>query len=245
MGKPVAVSFEGNEVKIVHALQRGGNIKIKGTEIIAVEEFDGYLKRSKDKDFIVTCDFKESYHDVLSVPLLKTGYLVKIIETEIRKTTGRKDFTFLYLPIGDRVINNRKMLDIFYFMVTDETIRDVVDMFYNCGKTVKALYPPVFAAASLLEPGAPGEADMGIIYTGNERTIFSTKNGAVNFIRNYDPHEAGFSDFDIENINMTINYCRQNLRTSPLSVKLGNCQESCPIYFTQPYANYALWPAPL
>jgi hypothetical protein len=239
LGKAVVVSFEGNDVKIIHALRRRNSVRVERTEIIADEELDGYLQRERETEFTVICDFKESYHDVLVIPVLKPRYLEKIIEAEIRKATGKRDFTFVYSPLGERVINNRKMLEIFYFMVSNETIRKVMDRFYKHGKFVKALYPLVFTAAALLNSGSSTEANLNIIGTGKERIVFFTKNGALNFIRNYESSETDFTDFDIQNINMTINYCYQNLRAKPSSVMLlGELTELSPVH-TQPIAPLA------
>ena len=109
MSKTVAVSFEGDSVKIVHASLKGKALTVDKTEIISDDEFSYYLQKEKASNFIVTCDLRETYHDILSIPLLKTKYLEKIIESEIRKATGRKDLSFVYTLLGEKVADNRKM----------------------------------------------------------------------------------------------------------------------------------------
>lgn len=233
MGKAAAVSFEGEKVKIVHASLRGKNITIDRTEVVEESEFDNYLRKSKASEFIVTCDFKESFHDVITTPVVKEQYLSKIVETEIRKASARHDLVFIYTTIGEKVAGNKKVLEVFYFAVSKEAIRQVVERFYANGKTVRAVYPHVFSAASLFDSYLAGDAHMGIFGTGKARTIFFARKGpapakkttiensnSIYFIRNYESYETELSDFDIQNINMTISYCFQNIRLNPSAVYL-------------------------
>jgi hypothetical protein len=225
LGKKIAISFEGNKVKIVHASLKGNNIYIDKTEIISEAEFDYYLRKEKSKEFIVIYNFSESYHGVLTIPFIKTKYIEKIAESEIRSATEIKDFSFIYSPLGERIVENKKVLDIFYFAVRTEDIHNLVERFYNNGKIVKAIYPTVFPVASLFK--LQNEAIMGVSGTGRERILFLTKNGAIYFIRDFQSLETKLSDSDIQNINMTINYCFQNLRINPSLVLLtGTLSES-------------------
>ena len=139
MAKTVAVSFEENSIKIVHASLKGNNLSIDKTETVDYFEFETYLQKEKATEFVVTYDFKEAYHGVLETPVVKSKYLEKIVESELRKATSLKDISFVYTPIGEKVVENRKELEVFYFAVNNEVLRDVVDKFYEFGKVVKAV----------------------------------------------------------------------------------------------------------
>jgi len=223
LGRIVTVSLEGSEVKIIHSSKKWKTIHIDEKEMVTDREFDAYLDREKSSDFVVVCNFDEYFHDVLLLPELKQKYIKKIVESEIRKVTGKTDFTFVYSILGDKVVDNKKMLEVFYYMVTDEAMRKVVERFYDHGKIVKALYPAVFTAAALLDRKASKGIKMGMIISGYKRTLFTTKNGIVNFVRDYNSIEMAVTEFDIQNINKTIVYCSQHLRIEPSSVTfLGN-----------------------
>lgn len=227
MGKAVAVSFEGNAVKIVHASLKGKTVTVERAETIPENEFDNYLLREKAPEFIVTSDFKESYHDIITTPVVKKQFLEKILGSEIKKALTQKEFSFIYSIVGEKIIDNKRVMEVFYYAVPKESIRNKIERFYNNGKMVKAIYPPVFAAAALFDAHIAGEAHMAIFNSGKSRTVFFTKKGVVYFIRNYESYEADLSDFDIQNINMTVSYCFQNLRINPSSVFLmGNISES-------------------
>jgi hypothetical protein len=215
VSKIAVVSFEGNTVKIVHALRRGKKIVIERADTVDDIEFDGYLQKERSSEFIVTREFTDAAHDVISTPVLKPNLLRKYVEAEIRKATNSTDFTFIYSVIGEQLTDNKKMLDVHYYMVRNEKLRDVLERFQAHGKTVRALYPSVFAAASLIAPGSSDEREMGVYGTGNMRIAFIAKKGTVQFIRGYDSLEAEFTDLDIQNIDMTIRYIDQNYQITP------------------------------
>ena len=227
MAKTVAVSFEENSVKIVHASLKGNSLSVDSTAVISEIEFDNYLQKEKATDFIVTYEFKESYHDLLTVPNLKSAYLKKIVESEIKKTVRAKEISFVYNPLGEQVVDNKKVLEVFYFAVHTEEIKEIADRFYRKGKVIKAIYPSVYSAAIFIASEASGEANLGIIGAGKARIAFFTKADSVHFIRNYESLEPELSDFDIQNINMTISYCLQTIRVSAAAVFLmGSLSQS-------------------
>jgi len=220
VSKVVVASIEENTIKVVHATLRGKGVTIERTEEVAGEEFDSYLQREKATEFIVSREFSEASYDVLTTPVLKPKYLKKYMESQIRKTTGVTDFTFVHSITGERTVDNRKMLEVYYYMVSNKKLREVLEVFHKNGKTVRALYPAVFSAASLLDPEASEEPKMGVIGTGNKRVVFSTKNGAVQFIRSFDSLESTFTNYDIQNMDMTIRYSIQNYGIRPSSATL-------------------------
>ncbi len=228
MGKTVAVSFEEDSIKIVHASLKGNNLTVDKTEAVDYIEFDSYLKREKATEFVVTYDFKEAYHGLLNIPAVKSKYLEKILESEVKRATSLKDISFVYTPVSEKVVEGQKIMEVFYFAINNEVLHDVVDRFYEFGKVVKAVYPTVFSAASLINMQTSGEPNLGVLGAERDRLAFFSIKGTVYFIRNYESLEPEFSDYDIQNINMTINYCEQQIKAEPSSVLvLGNlCKSS-------------------
>lgn len=220
MSKVVVASIEEKAIKVVHASLKGKSVTVERTEEIREDEFDNYLQREKTTEFIVSREFSEASYDVVVAPVLKPKYLKKYLESQIRKSTGVTDFTFVFVITGERTVSNRRMLDIYYYMVSNKKLREVLEVFHRNGKTVKALYPAVFSAASLLDHESSEEPKMGVIGTGNRRVVFSTKKGTVRFIRSFDSLEPAFTNYDIQNMDMTIRYSIQNYGIHPSSVTL-------------------------
>lgn len=228
MSKATAVSFEEDIVKVVHVTLKGRNLFVNRTETIANEQFDDYLRKEKSKEFIVIHEFSESPHEIISIPVVKKTYLNKIIEAEIRKTIGISDFTFIYTSLGEDIVGGRKVKKIFYLTVKNEEILQVVKRFYDAGKIVKALYPRSFAVALL--PIFNGEPIIWVLGTKTEKNTVLLKNGTIYFLRRFRSLTLEISDMDIQDINMTINYCIQNIRIMPSLIMLsGDLSESCDI----------------
>jgi len=233
LSRLTAVSFEEDVVKVVHAALKGKHLSIGRAETVANEQFDDYIRKEKSKEFIVIYEFSESPHEIISVPLVKKTYLNKIIEAEIRKTTGISDFTFIYTSLGEGIVENRKVKKIFYLAVRNEEILQVVKRFYDNGKIVKALYPRSFAVASL--PVFDGEPIIKVLGTKTEKSTVLLKNGVIYFLRRFRSMTPEISDMDVQDINMTINYCTQNIRMTPSLILLsGNLSEACDIKSAPP-----------
>lgn len=238
--KTVTVSFEEDRVSILHAYLKGRNLFIEKTETIANDQLDSYLKNEKANEFLVVCDFNESFHELVALPFVKTRLLRNIIEAEIRKTIGIKELSFIYTCIGERIAENKKITDAFYYAVKDEEIRNILRVFYDNGKTVKAIYPRVFSAAPLFE--TRDMAVIGIMGTKTEKMAFLLKKENIYFIRKFQSQTPDISDVDIQYINMTINYCFQNVRINPtLVLVVGNLSRGKD---TTTFASVPLEPLP-
>ena len=220
MGKTVAVSFEEDSVKIVHASLKGSSLSIEKTDVVNETEFDIYLQKDTASTYVVTYEFKEAFHGTLTTSVAKTRYLEKIIESKIRKAIHETNISFIYTILREHVVDNKNVLEVFYYAVRSEEIRDVVGRFYKNGKAVSAFYPSVFAAAAFMDLKQADDARMGVYGAGKEKVIFFIKNGKIFFIRNYEAFEPGLTDFDIQHINMTISYCFQNMRINPSMILL-------------------------
>ena len=85
----IVISFGGDDVKVVYAASKSSGSVVKKTLTFTNAEFEGFLQRDKNKEFVVVYDFKTFYSDLLHVPPLKGKYLKSIIESEIRKEISK------------------------------------------------------------------------------------------------------------------------------------------------------------
>lgn len=219
MGKAIGVSFENDIIKVVHASLKGENLFIERAEIFPYDQFDSYLRKERAKEFIVTYNFSEYYHDMVSVPSVSPKHLEKIVDSTIRRSIGIKNLSFIYTPLRGRIVENKKVMDVSYFAVKNEEIQNVVRRFTDNGKMVKALYPQVFSVAPLFK--SIDEPVVGVIGTKAEKKAFLVKKGLIYFLRTFESATIDISDLDIHDINMTVNYCLQTIRITPSSIMLG------------------------
>lgn len=218
MGRAVAVSFEGEAVKVVYACRRGREIAV--TEALTLEEsrFDEFLGREKTREFVVVKSFREHYQETFQVPSTKKKYLARIIETEIGKRCGFKEHSFIYSVSGEKPVENRKVVEVSAFAVKNEEIYGLIERFAAKGKTVKAVFPDVYSLNSMVEMSK--RAVLCVTESAEGKDLFLVKDGHVAFLREARRLEEGVGDFEMQNIEMTLNYCRQTLRTNPSSVLL-------------------------
>lgn len=211
MGKAV-VSFEDTAIRVVYATFKRKEPVVKDALTLRNEQFDDFLQKEKTKEFIVVNTFKDFFQDTILIPPAKKRYLKKLIEAEIRKRSGLKDFSFIYTVSGEKLVEGRRMKEIFVFAVKDEDIKDIIDRFVSRGKVVRALYPDVFSIASQIDSVEPV---LCVSEAGLNKNLFLIKDGRIQFVRTAQSLEHGVSDLDVQNINMTVNYCRQAMRVNP------------------------------
>jgi len=215
----IVISFGGDDVKVVYAASKSSGSVVKKTLTFTNAEFEGFLQRDKNKEFVVVYDFKTFYSDLLHVPPLKGKYLKSIIESEIRKGFHEaKEFSFIYTVLGDKVLEGKKKTEVFVFAADNSDIENILFRFARYGKIVTHLIPVVYSLAQTVPFSE--ETVFCVSSTGMDKNLFLLKGGNLLFIRVAQGIEKGINDFDIQNINMTINHCRQSLKISPLQVLL-------------------------
>ena len=221
MNRYIAVSFENANVKVVYADIRHGNIVIEKTFTFSNIEFDHYLETTKDDEFIVVNDFQNIHQDVISIPPAEEKYLRTLIELEIKKRVPElKDFSFFYEELRDVQKEGKKSKDIFFFAVTNEDLDAVLNRFSKHDKIITFLYPNVLPLSRFLhiEDCEEGQPILGVVDLGTNKTIFLARDKKLNFVRAVQSDKRGISGLDIENVNMTVAYCRQVLRLNPSRV---------------------------
>jgi hypothetical protein len=228
LSKHIAVSFENENVKVVHADIHHGNIVIEKTLTFSNTEFDHYLETTKDDEFIVVNDFQNIHQDVISIPPAQGKYLRALIELEIRKRVPElKDFSFFYEELRDVQKEGRRSKDIFFFAIVSEDLDFVINRFGKHDKTISFLYPNVLPLSRFLRiaDGEEGQPVLGVVDLGTNKTMFLMGDQKLNFVRVTQSEKRGINRPDIENVNMTIAYCRQVLRLNPSRVVFSGSPE--------------------
>ncbi len=210
MARTVIISFETDIIKVIYATRKKKGFVIDDALRINDSDFDSFLAQEKTREFIVTCSFSQHFTETILIPPVHKKHMRPIINNEVRKLCQFKEFSFVYTVLGEKTIEKKPMQEIFVYAVNTEMIRSVVDRFTRNGKAVRALYPDIFAAAAVLQP--EDHPVLGVLETGLNKNLLVVKNGKVQFIRVVQAFETGMRDHDIQNINMTVNYCRQTMK---------------------------------
>jgi hypothetical protein len=99
-----------------------------------------------------------------------------------------------------------------------------MERFNKYGKSVKYIYPDILTLSSLIKSSAElsGKAILPMFISGTDRTLFLVRNGQLCFIRVTPSSFHDLTDLDVDNMNMTVSYCRQKLRQNPEFLILMN-----------------------
>ena len=218
MKKTVVVSFEGDKVRVLYAARVQQRFIIEDGLTVADSIFDDFLNQEKARSFIVVKSFTQFFCDTFTIPPVADNLLKSVVENEIRNVSKLEEFKFIYTVLGEKVIEQKRVKEVFVYAVAIEHIQPVVDRFMSYGKVIDALYPDVFAIAGFV--GAGKDTVLGVFETETNKHLFVVQEGKVFFVRVVQAFDVGMRDHDMQNITMTVNYCRQNLRLNPQRIVL-------------------------
>ncbi|MFQ5736714.1 MAG: hypothetical protein ACE5GY_07610 [Thermodesulfobacteriota bacterium] len=218
MGTTVVTSFEDGAVKVVYASMKGGRVVVYDALVLKPGDLPAFLEKEKAREFVVVNCFRETWQESFIIPSTSRKYHRKIIETEIRSRCRFDDFSYIYTVSGEKLVEKRKVTEVFAFAVRNEEIDGIIDTFTSKGKTVKAIYPDIFLLSTMID--STRKAVLCVSENGRNKTLFLMKDGRIVFVRQAHGNEPGISAPDVQNIEMTLNYCRQSLRINPGAVML-------------------------
>lgn len=230
MATHTAVSFEEKGIRIAYASTGSKKIKLQKTLLITEEEFDDFLRKESSSTFTVTADFRSIFHDIIQLPPVPDKFINKLVFNELKKRAPELGaFLFSYEFIGERFVEGRKVKEIFAVAVSEDEINSIISRFSVRGKSVDAIYPNISCIAALASAaiGKSEDAALFVSESGFAKTLFVIDKGKLLFVRKASSTGSGMRDFDVQNVNMTISYCRQTLKLNPSVVMLigSSCLE--------------------
>lgn len=221
MSGQVIVSFENETIKVIHANFRHGNLSVDKSFSFSSEEFDHYLATTTDNEFVVINDFHEIYQDIISLPPAKEKYLRSLVGIEIKKRiTDWKDTSFFYTTLRQTQREGKWLKHIFFFVVNNDDVNNLISRFSKHDKIITHLYPDVLVLSNIIEADdvEPGQPLLGVIDLTTHKTMFLVRDKKLLFVRVAQSDQKGLNTADIESINMTVAHCRQTLRVNPVRV---------------------------
>jgi hypothetical protein len=229
MGQQIAVSFEDEWIKVVYGSVRKDALVVHKTLTLMDTDFDQWLASEKAREFIVICQFKAFFSDIATLPPAKGKYLGKMVEGEIRKKFPEaRDFSYFFTLLGTKETGLRPLKEVFYFAVDNVVLHGIVERFERFNKRITLLCPDVLALSQLVRTSgqAGSKTSLCVNLTEGSKTLFLLKNGELRFIRVIPSMGREIHQMDIDNINMTISFCRQALRLDPQQIVVVNAPET-------------------
>ncbi len=232
MKRKIALSFENDLVKVVYAEATRTGTVVEKTLTFDNDEFDRFLPAMPEDEFIVVQNFEAVYQDIISLPPAKERFLRQLVQLEIKKRVpDLKDFSFFYVELREVQREGRKSKDVFFLAVESSEVQAIIDRLARAGKVASGIYANILPV-SFSTGVSDAEADeviLGVLDIGTNKTIFLTRDKKLCFVRVAQSDGRGIDQNDIENINMTISYCRQVLRINPSTVVFPDASGSGPL----------------
>lgn len=212
--KKVSISFENEKVKVVFTEKRGGNIWINDFLILDRVSLKEFLKTDKTKRFYVTGSFAETINEVITVPPLRGKSLLEFIKRELkRRYSDVEDFIVRYNIIIKKDSGEAKTNDVLVTAFPVEKVDELLYDFIQNKKDVPQFQPDILSMFNILPPiDSPA---LVLFIQEQNRILFFIYENSIHMVRKISGISREIDDFDIQNINMTVNYCRQNLKLEP------------------------------
>jgi len=209
----MAVAHIADETVHVLCVQRSKGISwIEEAHTLDQKAFDHFLAHVRISNFVVVASFRDFFADVFTIPAAKQKYERVILENEIRARYKRSAFEYMHAIIGEKTVEKKRLREVFAFAVDRAAINDIIGRLLSHGKTVSALYPDMFAIARLA--GKQDQPTLCIMQSGPHKNMFMVRDRSVSFVRVAQAFDSSLGDLDVQNIVMTVNYCRQALRAN-------------------------------
>lgn len=221
------VEIEDNNLKIISVKRNLNNMTLLEHTTIAKEDLPNYLQKDKTKEYLIVKQFKNVYQTILQTPLLSKEDFAQYIHSHIQTTaTDLGDFEFAFQIVSEVTTEARRYREVYISAVSVSELSEVVEQFLQYQKRVLAIYNSEHCI-SLLKVFAEPDPYMYVYETDTNKTLVLVKNNSIYFSRVIQSFERGITDIDVQSINMTINYCRQNFRITPKTLVFigGTCTE--------------------
>lgn len=217
MKKTIVVSFEGESVKVVFASKKGENLHIDDYMTLTTEEFDDFLSNDESDNYIVVSGFRNFQNDMVIIPKTKDRYIKPLVKREVGKRhAGFKDFVPLISFIGESVKEGSHRRGYFVISIDNSEINNLIDYFLKKQKSVIIVYPALCVLMSILpENNTPY---LSMFEVGDMKNILLVKDGNIIFTRAFTFKDEDGPEVIAQNIDLTINYCKESLDVSPSSI---------------------------
>jgi hypothetical protein len=216
--------FDGTIFQAVHACISGGALTIKDARTSPYDALDDYLSGCREKNFVVCCNPALFHNDILFLPPAVSKHYDKLVRTEVQKNHPElASFTTFYSSVGLSSIENKTFNKVAAFSYDDTPLSQFLAAFTRHGKSVSRCYAAPYAIFRLLASTLPPDADQPRLFVasvpGEKLLLLGGKRG-LEFIRKVPSSDPALLPSDIQNINMTLDYCLQSLRVKPVQAVL-------------------------
>ncbi len=225
MRKKVVISIEGKDkYKVLFANKRGGAYFVDEIKAFDIDQLKDFLNEKDHDNFIIISLFDDFNLDIINIPPVKGKFVTPLLESEVRKLHPNKTlFSNTFFFLGETADPGMSQHKYAVFTILRSQIDEIIKLFTSKGKNISSLYHNISTIPFLLSDAK--STSLLLIETDEQKHIILIENNNVIFARSYPSIEEGLADYDIQNLDMTINYCKQNLKVLPENIIVAGFRE--------------------
>lgn len=210
------VRFDSETVQILTFKHKGAAVQSKIT--VPTSDFGAFLAADRSSDYQIIVDATEAQYDIITIPPVELKLVSRIAQIEFRRLYPEyPPFTASFRPIDEVTQDGKTLRRVACCMVSNEYLDYILEPFIRHNKSVSLISTLPTALAQLADT-TPETLNRPHLYAydGNhQKCIFLLEKGCVTMVRFVPSAGAGWSEADILNVNMTLDYCFQTLRVKP------------------------------
>ena len=222
----VSVYFDGAIVQAVHASISGGSLTVKEAYTFPLDELDDYLSGRREKSFII-CSNPLSFHqDVIYLPPAASRQYDKLVRAEAHRLHPELTaYSTFHTTVGQATIDTKLFNKIAVFSYADDFLSSFISVFNHHGKVISQIYAAPYSIFKLIASTCLNNAEQTRIFIASlpgEKLLLTGEHNELEFIRKIPSSDATLIPSDVQNINMTLDYCFQTLRIHPVEAVMLN-----------------------
>lgn len=226
MNNVLSFYLDGTIVQAVKTGISDGVVTVSDSRTFPHHELDGYLATCREKACILCCNPSLFHQDIVYLPPAAGRFYDNLVRSEVMKNhPDLTSFTLFYRTVGEATIDGALHNKIAAFSYADDSLSDFISLFSRRGKVISRLYAapyPIFSLAVSACADDPARPRIFIASLPGEKLILLSENSDLEFIRKIPSEEGALLPADVQNINMTVDYCFQSLRVRPAEAVLLN-----------------------
>ncbi len=230
MARIVSISFSSVDIRVVIATCRHGTVLVERAFRMSDKEFDDFLSLDSSEEYIVSVDSEELFQDIIYIPPADEKFIDNLIRVEIRRLhPGLVDYSFFYEIIENTLYEGKMFKKAACFIYANNDLVPVISRFSRYRKRIKQLYSSSYSLSRFVSSSSLSTTDPLLCIEGSRerKSVFLLVNSKLYFVRHIQSDSKGIDEMDVQNINMTIDYCFQTLRVKPrYAVFLGSKEEA-------------------
>ncbi|MEI6305444.1 MAG: hypothetical protein WCP33_01360, partial [Deltaproteobacteria bacterium] len=216
MSKVLSIYLDGTVAQVVRVNISNSSVTLREAITLPYDELESYLQECREKACVLSYNTSLFYQDTVYLPQATAKYYDNLVRVEVQKHhSDLANFSFFFRTVGETTVEGVPNSKIVAFSYAEESLADLVSIFHNSNKVITNLYAApytIFRLAVAACGNDPDRARLFIAPLPSEKLVLLSEKDELEFVRKIPSPETALLPADIQNINMTMDYCFQSLR---------------------------------